>query len=100
MRVRLPLVLLFVGVMVALTPLAYVETPDQIWLGGYFDDDDQDDAIVDVQTHLNAVEPPVPAPAPFSVPCVHALPQLYERAASSPILSARHPRAPPTRFPA
>jgi hypothetical protein len=88
--------LLLAIVLVALTPLAYVDTPDQLWLGGYYDSD-EDDAIVHIQTHLNAVEPPALASAPFSVPCVHAPPQLYERAARSPIPSARHSRAPPTR---
>jgi hypothetical protein len=96
MRVRVPLVLLLVGVLVALTPLAYLETPDEIWLGGVFDNDDQDDAIVNIQTHLNALEPPVPAPAVFAVPCNHAPPELYTCVVPRSIPSARHPRAPPT----
>jgi hypothetical protein len=96
MRVRLSLVLLLVSVIAALTPLAYIETPDEIWLGGFFDNDDQDDAIVNVQTHLNAVEPPVPAPAVFAVPCSHAPPELYTCVVLRSIPSARQPRAPPT----
>jgi hypothetical protein len=100
MRLRVPLVVLLVvllvGVVVALTPLAYVETPDEIWRAGFFDDDDQDDAIVSVQMHLNAVEPPVLAPAAFSVPCSHAPPELYPCVVPGPIPSAQRPRAPPT----
>jgi hypothetical protein len=95
MRVRVALLLLLVGVMVALTPLAYLETPDEIWLGGFFDDDDQDDAIVNIQTHLNALEPPAPAAAAFSIPCSHAPPQIYSSVVPASIPSARNPRAPP-----
>jgi hypothetical protein len=51
MRARLPFILLLVSVMVALTTLAYVETPDQVWLGGFYDED-ADDALVYVQTHF------------------------------------------------
>ncbi len=42
MRARLPFILLLVSVMVALTTLAYVETPDQVWLGGFYDEDADD----------------------------------------------------------
>ena len=95
MRVRWPFVLFLVSVMVALAPLAYIELPDQIWLGGLFDDGDEDDAIVQIQTQLNAVEPPALTLAPGSVPCIHAPPQLYECVVSRPVFSARHTRAPP-----
>jgi hypothetical protein len=96
MRVPVPLVVLLVGVILALTPLAYVETPDEIWRGGFFDDDDQDDAIVSVQMHLNAVEPAVLTAAAVSVPCSHAPPELYPCVVPGPIPSAQRPRAPPT----
>lgn len=96
MRVRVSLVVLLVAVILALTPLAYAETPDEIWRGGFFDDDDQDDAIVSVQMHLNAVEPPVLAPAAVSAPCSHAPPELYPCVVPGPLPSAQRPRAPPT----
>jgi hypothetical protein len=95
MRGRVALLLLLVGLMVALTPLAYIETPDEIWLGGFFDDDDQDDAIVNIQTHLNALEPPAPAAAAFAIPCSHAPPQPYRCMVPGSIPPARNPRAPP-----
>jgi hypothetical protein len=96
MRVPVPLVVLLVGVILALTPLAYVETPDEVWRGGLFDDDDQDDAIVSVQMHLNAVEPAVLTAAAVSVPCSHAPPELHPCVVPGPIPSAQRPRAPPT----
>jgi hypothetical protein len=95
MRVRLPFVLFLVSVMVALAPLAYSALPDQIWQSGIYDDADEDDAIVHVQTHLNAVEPPAFVAATISVPCIHAPPQLYKCLVSGPVFSARHTRAPP-----
>lgn len=91
------LAVLLASVIVALTPLAYIDVPDETWLVGYYNSD-EDDVIVHIQTHLNAVEPPALASATFSIPCVHAPPPLYERMARSPIPSARYPRAPPTRF--
>jgi hypothetical protein len=94
MRARLPFILLPVSVMVALTTLAYVETPDQVWLGGFYDED-ADDALVYVQTHFNAVEPPIRVAAPVSVPCRHAPGELHEGVVPGSIPSARHPRAPP-----
>ena len=87
MRVRWLFVLLLVSVMVALAPLAYIELPDQIWLGGLFDGADENDAIVQIQTQLNAVEPPALTVAPGSVPCIHARPQPN---AWSRVRSSRH----------
>ena len=31
--------------LVLLAPLAYADPPDQVWLGGLYDDDDQDNAV-------------------------------------------------------
>ncbi len=94
MRSRMTLILLLMGAMVALTMLAYAETPDPVWLDGFYDED-ADDVFVYVQTHLNAVEPPILAVAPVSVPCRHAPLELYECVALGSIPSTRHPRAPP-----
>ena len=78
MRVRVCLGVLLAIVLVALTPVAYIDTRDQFWLSGYYDSD-EDDAIVHIQTHLNAVEAAALTSAPSSVPCVHAPAPLYER---------------------
>ena len=94
MRSRVALSFLLMGVMVALTTLAYIEPPDPVWLGGFYDED-ADDVLVDVQSHLNAVEAPILAAASVSVPCRHAPLELDECVALGSIPSTRHPRAPP-----
>jgi hypothetical protein len=94
MRVRLLIVLLLVSVILILTPLAYVDVPDQTWWGGLYDAD-EDDAIFHVQTHLSAIEPPALHVGIPSVPCIHAPPEPYECMVPGPVLSARHTRAPP-----
>jgi hypothetical protein len=45
--------------------------------------------------NLNAVDPPALTLATFSVPCIHAPPQLYACVVSGPVFSARQTRAPP-----
>jgi hypothetical protein len=94
MGLRLPLVLLLVSVMLVLTPVAYVDVPDQAWFGGFYNPD-EDDAIFHVQTHLSAVEPPALHVGIPSAPCIHAPPEPYEGMVPGPVLSARHTRAPP-----
>jgi hypothetical protein len=95
MSVRRWLAVLLVGVLFTLFPLAYSDLPDQVWLDGFYDGGDEDDAIVHIETNLNAVQPPPLTLAACSVPCIHAPPQLYECVVSGPIFSARHTRAPP-----
>ncbi len=43
---RLLSVLILLGPLVGLVPLAYADPPDQTWIGGIYDDDDYDDVIV------------------------------------------------------
>jgi hypothetical protein len=43
-RARAVVGLLTVGVLIALTPIAYADPPDPTWLTGYWDDDDFDNA--------------------------------------------------------
>lgn len=46
MHRRLPLVLILLGGLVALAPLAHASPPDQIWIGGLYDGDDADDVVL------------------------------------------------------
>jgi len=45
MRTRFCLIVALLASLVLLTPLAYADPPDQVWLGGIYDDDDQDNAV-------------------------------------------------------
>ena len=48
--------LALLGVLTALTPLAYASPPDPSWIGGVYDDDDLDDVVIFVTSAFSAVE--------------------------------------------
>ena len=82
-------------VLVLLTPLAYLEPPDPLWIGGIWDDDDFDAIVVLVQS----TEVPCDSDQSAFValePCLYAPPP---RPTSRPIpfaLCWPENRAPPT----
>jgi hypothetical protein len=39
-------VILLIAVLLGLVPAAYADPPDPTWIGGYWDDDDFDDAVI------------------------------------------------------
>jgi len=91
----LPLLLALLTIYVALTPLAYADPPDPLWIAGFYDDDDNDDSVFVITSHLATVEPPplpswipLPRSEPFAV-ADHADP------AEDPYLTAAAARAPP-----
>lgn len=91
----LPVVLALLAVYVALTPLAYADPPDPLWIGGVFDDDDNDDSIFVITSHLATVEAlpqpswtPLPRSEPFVVADDPGSPD-------EPYLTAAAARAPP-----
>jgi hypothetical protein len=45
MRTRFCLIVALLAGLVLLTPLAYADPPDPVWISGYYDGDDQDDAV-------------------------------------------------------
>lgn len=55
MALRRWLSLLLVSVLFAVSPLAYSEAPDEVWLGGYYDGGEADDALIDLQLHHSAI---------------------------------------------
>jgi hypothetical protein len=64
----LALIFLLLTVLVAVTPLAYAESPDPTWVSGYFDDGDNDDAVFVVTSSLATVDPwPLCDWSPFPV---------------------------------
>jgi hypothetical protein len=46
MRTRFGFIVALLASLVLLAPLAYADPPDQVWLGGLYDDDDQDGAVM------------------------------------------------------
>jgi len=57
MALRRWLSLLLVSVLFTVSPLAYSEIPDPVWLGGYFNGDETDDALVDLRSCITAPLP-------------------------------------------
>ncbi len=76
---RLLLVLLLVGVIVTITSLAYAELPDQIWIRGIYDSGDEDEALLQIQTTLDATEPAPLYFATAAAPCIDPLLAPYEK---------------------
>jgi len=71
-------VLVLLGLLIVLTPLAQASPPDQTWIGGFYDDADYDDVVLLVTGSLHAIqEPPVPVLARVAevIALVPAMPQ-------------------------
>ena len=56
MGYRQPLVVLLVGALLALAPLAQSSPPDPTWIGGLYDNADYDDIVLTVTSGVAAVE--------------------------------------------
>jgi hypothetical protein len=54
------LAVLIVSLLTGLTPLAYTDPPDPLWISGYWDDDDFDNVVVAL---VDSCAIQVPAPA-------------------------------------
>jgi hypothetical protein len=96
MRFRLPVVLLLVSAIAAITPLAYLDLPDQIWIGGIYDGGDEDAAIFQIHTNLNATGSTALYVAAAPSPCVDLVLPQYETFAPFHIFSLDPSRGPPT----
>lgn len=87
------------ALLVGLPTAAFADPPDPTWIGGYWDDDDFDDAVIAIAAS-SAVEAPlsVDAEVPQWAPVERVeLPQ-YE-AYRAPRRLAASPRPPPVDFP-
>src|SRR5215470_5980510 len=96
MRQRPLLVMLLVGVIVTITPLAHAELPDQIWIRGIYDGGDEDEALVQIQTMLDATEPPPLYFESAAAPCIDPLLAPYEKVPPVYSSSLDPSRGPPT----
>lgn len=86
--------LLLVSVLCAISPLAYSETPDALWLGGYYNGGEADDALLDLQLHHSAIAMLAVYASP-AIMLVQAPPPLSERVPPLRTLPATRTRAPP-----
>ena len=95
MRYRPPLVLLVVGAVFALMPLAQASPPDSTWIGGFYDNADYDDVVI---TLMSTVGASAGVPVDDSGPSTGVISTLRRSAPPYPAHAFRSPyhlRAPP-----
>src|SRR5262245_62646682 len=85
---------LVVCALIGLTPLAYADPPDPLWIFGYWDDDDFDNVVVVILgTCIIPVEPP---PSPEALWAFLAkVESSGGQAVQMPLRTVARPRAPP-----
>jgi hypothetical protein len=94
MRSRGLWLLLLVGVVVTLTPLAYASPPDPSWIGGLYDDSDFDDVVVLLTSSVGIMGLFTPSDLQPILTAAPLLPAEQESVTTRP-LSANPSRAPP-----
>jgi hypothetical protein len=88
-------VLVLLGALLALCPLAHASPPDETWIGGIYDAADYDDVVLLVTGGLEALEnSPAPVLRPVSE-LVDRVPTTPQPAASEPVPLFESGRAPP-----
>ncbi len=88
------LVFLLVSTLFTVSPVAYSVVPDSVWLGGYYDGGEADDALLDLQLHHCGIVIWAVYASP-SITLLQAPPPLSERVPPLRTLPAAHTRAPP-----
>lgn len=96
MRARSALVLLLLGCLIGLSPLAQAIPPDPTWIPGIYDDADYDDVVCLVTSGDGNIETAGAAEALSALPSAGRTPAVEDDwAPGSPSFSS-HSRAPPT----
>ena len=88
--------LVLVAFIVGLTPVAYADPPDPSWIGGYWDDDDFDNAVAFIASTCAVVELCTVAGLRWA-PVARVQPYV-PNADPAPLRSVASSRAPPARF--
>ena len=88
-------VLLLAGVMMAITPLAHAELPDQTWIPGLYDNADYDDVVLLVTSGADAVEMSAPPDFGSILTVVELVPLHDESRPPGLARSSNSARAPP-----
>jgi hypothetical protein len=96
MLTRVLLVVVLVGALVSLTPLAYADPLDPVWIPGIWDDDDQDNAVTLATSGVHGVTASwVDVGQPSLIVVARVLPQ-DPRAVVGTDLGLVQSRAPPS----
>jgi len=85
---------LLVVALLGLVPTAYADPPDPTWLGGYWDDDDFDDAVTFIVGASAIAVPSLTELGPFWTPLIRVQPLPPKFVQVSPH-AATSSRAPP-----
>ena len=88
------LAVLIVSLLTGLTPLAYSDPPDPLWISGYWDDDDFDNIVV-VLVDSCAIQIPAPASSGLSLEPVALIEPVVPGAIAPLFRSVVDSRAPP-----
>jgi len=86
--------LLLVAVLIGITPAAYAEPVDPLWLAGYWDDDDFDNVVIFITGTCAIFVPASVQVGPVSTPVAHVEAK-DSHAPPPPLRTAACPRAPP-----
>ena len=95
MERRVSMVVLLLGVLNALPPLAQASPPDPTWIAGFYDDADYDDVIRAITGAVAVGESGVMDPVGPGAVCLGLLIPSGPQPASARALDAHPPRAPP-----
>jgi hypothetical protein len=98
MKRRVPLVVLLLGALLALAPLAHASPPDPTWIPGFYDDNDYDDVILVITGAVTAVDSHVADPIGLVTVCVGLVAPSKSQFVSARPLGSRSSRAPPSLF--
>src|SRR5439155_4184529 len=88
-------IVLLLGVLIALTPLAQASPPDPTWIPGFYDDADYDDVVLAITGAVAVGESGVMDPVGPGAVCLGPLIPSGPRPVSARALDSHPPRAPP-----
>jgi hypothetical protein len=98
MKRRASLVVLLLGAVLSLPPLAHASPPDPTWIPGFYDDNDYDDVILFITGAVTAVDSHVADPIGLVTVCVGLIAPSKSQFVSTRPLGSRSTRAPPSLF--
>lgn len=88
-------IVLLLGVLIALTPLAQASPPDPTWIPGFYDDADYDDVVLAITGAVAVGESGVMDPVGPGAVCLGPLIPSGPRPVAARALDSHPPRAPP-----